>query len=260
MNRLLLLLVAGLLAGPLSLWADSPLLRAQTRLHELGFYTGPLDGKETALFRQALRRYQLHQGLSPSETLDTATQEALAKEEPPAVEESDHDFLRQNPAPAPSPTPAPVIPPAPAPPPRTPPPSAPAPGRPPSSASSEGYRTFFASTPFERAPGSVQRDTLRRIQRLLRQRGLFRGAESGLPDVATRDALLRFQALERLGRTGRGDFDTLERLNLLPVPGVPFVPLDGEPPRPPQGGPIYRGRLPEEAPTVPGAVRGIPLD
>jgi hypothetical protein len=61
--------------------ADGPeaelLRRVEIQLKELGFYFGPLDGKETPVLAGAIRRYQIRQGLEVTGKLNAQTVEAL---------------------------------------------------------------------------------------------------------------------------------------------------------------------------------------
>ncbi|EDY18806.1 Peptidoglycan-binding domain 1 protein [Chthoniobacter flavus Ellin428] len=138
----------------------------------------------------------------------------------PSVEQSDKDFLQReenkvrnrdrtaadysDPGPQPS---------APPPPPRS--PAVVAPPAP-LDAPSADFPVLFAGTPFANAPVTVQRDTLRRAQGVLAERGYYRDVIDGLPGPATEEALLGYQRSERLTLTGRLDMDTLNDLRLLP--------------------------------------------
>lgn len=152
---------------------------------------------------------------------------ATAKNQPPAdlrrdpaVEQSDKDFLRKeenrdrnrnrtasdysdpgpnySAPPPPPPSPSVIAPPAPL------------------DAPSADFPVLFAGTPFANAPVGVQRDTLRRAQGMLADRGYYRDVIDGLPGPATEEALLTYQRSERLTLTGRLDMDTLNDLRLLP--------------------------------------------
>lgn len=156
---------------------------------------------------------------------------ATAKAQPPmdlrrdsTVEQSDRDFLNREEAgdrnrdrtaggyhgPDQQPSPSYSAPP--------PPPSGPSVIAPPAplDAPSADFPVLFAGTPFANAPINVQRDTLRRAQGVLADRGYYRDVIDGLPGPATEEALLTYQRYARLTLTGRLDMDTLNDLRLLP--------------------------------------------
>ena len=200
--------------------ADDAVRSAQTLLKSAGYYSGEATGELSAETKAALRRYQIRNQLEPTGELTPETVAALNQE---GAQES---------APA-----APVAPPiatsTPYSPPAPPPPAAvvrqePAPD----------YRALYARTPYLNAPPEVQRETLRKAQAILAQRGLYEGPVNGFPSPQTEEALLRFQATRELPRTGALDIDTLAELHLLPVSR-------------------HRVQLGERPG---GAVRGVPLD
>jgi hypothetical protein len=54
--------------------------RAQIALRDQGFFTGPIDGIEGPLTRDALARYQERNGLQRTAQLDAATRDSLASQ------------------------------------------------------------------------------------------------------------------------------------------------------------------------------------
>ncbi|MEI6560675.1 MAG: peptidoglycan-binding domain-containing protein [Verrucomicrobiota bacterium] len=210
-----------------SLHADDSVRSAQTILQSAGYYTGSVDGELNAETKAALRRYQIRNQLVPSGELTAETVAALNKE--------GQSVAAATPAPQPTAVAPTLPPPAPAPPHAV-------QGVPISE--SAAYDKIFARTPSEKAAVENQAQTLRKAQILLAERGLFRGVTDGRPGPETEEALLRFQALRELPRTGRLDIDTLAELHLLPV------------------GKLQRHEVrPPYEPQVPrGAVRGVPLD
>jgi peptidoglycan hydrolase-like protein with peptidoglycan-binding domain len=202
--------------------ADDVVRSAQTILKSAGYYSGEATGELSADTKAALRRYQIRNQLEPTGELTPETVAALNREGAP----------ESAPAPA-APVPPPVATPTPYSQPAPPPPAAvvrqePAPD----------YRALYARTPYLNAPPEVQRETLRKAQAILAQRGFYDGPVNGFPSPQTEEALLRFQSSRELPRTGALDIDTLAELHLLPVSRRPI-------------------RL-EERPS--GAVRGVPVD
>ncbi|MEI6349887.1 MAG: peptidoglycan-binding domain-containing protein [Verrucomicrobiota bacterium] len=243
--------------------ADESLRSAQESLKTLGFYTGPVTGEMNADTKGALRRYQVHNGLEATGELTAETVSSLAKSnEAPSPEtvrpQGSAPITPSEGAPEPKPAaPAPAV--APNPPVARGPADSTAPKsdreflrsdrgaapavpsrsvEPPSAVSDPAYAGLFARTPFGSAPAEVQRDTTRRAQASLAQRGLFDDPVTGVPGPALEEALLRYQSSRKLPLTGRLDMDTLAALHLLPTYRGPAGPV----------------RRPD------GAVRGIPLD
>lgn len=229
--------------------ADDSVRSAQVILQQDGYYTGPTDGTFNADTKAAVRRYQIRNQLEPSGELTPETIAALNKEggnaQPAAPAPSVAAPVPQPPAPAPElPLPPPPVPNSP--------PGAvqgipvPPPGQP--ALVDPAYATIFARTPYERAPADIQFSTLRKAQKILAERGIFQGVVDGQPGPATEEALLRYQSLKHLPRTGRLDIDTLAELHLMPISKLPrprVAPAPYEPPIPP---------------TPRGAVRGVPVD
>lgn len=264
MKRSLLVLAFFGLAA-FSVHADEAVLSAQRSLKELGFYRGAEDGTVNVLFKGALRRFQIHRGLTPTGELDAATQaamqEAASESSAPAtgpaptasappreeatgeddsvsgeMQRSDRDFLNQGRAPAAPSQPAPSVsrpveprsmPPAPA-------------GPPPAYG---GYGDLFRGTPYHNAPPPVQQSTLLAAQKVMARQRLYQGPLDGVPGVRTIAAIDAYQRNHRLRRSGRLDLETLAVMRLLPVAGVPVGDRRGGGPPPPRR-----------------AVRGIPLD
>lgn len=262
MKRSLLVLAFFGLAA-FSVHADEAVLSAQRSLKELGFYRGAEDGTVNVLFKGALRRFQIHRGLTPTGELDAATKAAMqeAASEPPApatapaptapaqeettrgddsvsgeVQRSDRDFLNQGSAPA-----APPQPPPPASRPVEPRPMPPAPAGPPPGYG--GYGDLFRGTPYHNAPPPVQQSTLLAAQKVMARQRLYQGPLDGVPGVRTAAAIDAYQRNHRLRRSGRLDLETLAVMRLLPVAGVPVDDRRRGGPPPPRR-----------------AVRGIPLD
>lgn len=230
------LLVCGLLlsAGVPRARADDTLRKAQQALREQGFYYGAVDGSPGDETTQAVRRYQIRNGLAVTGQLNDETLKSIAKTGAAPNPSAADDRRYAN-----SPSPAPAIdeeedddPPAP---PR---PAAPA-ARPdlrvaPGAARpSSLLMDLFAGTPYEFAPPPVQTDLLRRAQFRLLRSGFYGGEPDGVPGEATTSALSEFQSAHGMRRSGRLTPETLAALRLE---------APRQPPRlAPRG--VYEGRV-----------------
>ncbi len=264
-TRFLRTAILGLLlgtAGAGQARADEALRHIQQSLRDQGFYYGPIDGSPGDETTQALRRYQIRNGLAVTGQLNDETRRSIDRTggstggnvsngngsvdsgTPPPLSTPKPATIRRTPPTAyATPTPAPAY---------RPPPTQPRPdsddqedmappsrqagnirpdlrvrpdessagggngipreGIPPSATLSE----LFASTPYEFAPPPVQADVLRRAQAFLGRGGFYDGRASGAPGPSTTDALLNYQEVNRLRRTGRLDVGTLGTMRLLP--------------------------------------------
>lgn len=254
-------LAAGFLAGTLvgTVRADDNLRRYQQSLRSQGFYYGPIDGNPGDETTQALRRYQIRNGLAVTGQLDEETRRAIDRG-------GDDSSAQSTPGPLATPAPPPRsrVPPPPPPPINTPPPpplnlrrdnpnddrannrnipqrdDAPD-GRPPRIAPSAALTNYFGGTPYEFAPPPVQADTVRRAQRLLARFGFYDGDLDGRPSHDMAEAVSNFQEVRRLRRSGRLDNATLTELRLMPD-----RPRNGPPRRDDDGdgrGRVYDGRV-----------------
>lgn len=244
------LLVCGLLL-PMGLpraHADEALRKAQEALHDQGFYYGTVDGSPGDETTQAVRRYQIRNGLAVTGQLNDETLRSIAKTAPasakapePSVADNRRNANAARPAPAPPRLPAPAAingdddadddgPPA-----QRPAPSRPdlrvAPGavRP-----SSSLMDLFAGTPYEFAPPPVQADLLRRAQFRLLRSGFYGGEPDGVPGESTSSALTEFQSANGMRRTGRLTPETLAALRLEPTPRRPTRSVPGG---------VYDGRM-----------------
>lgn len=227
--------------------ADDTTRRAQQALRDGGFYYGPVDGTSGDETTQAVRRYQIRNGLAVSGQLNAETLRSLGINAPPPPDATGPRQPRPLPTPSrdeptppplvkptPNPTPAPTPPrtitsrpatPVPTPTPRPTPLASTTTNRPDLRAAplppgaqvpSAPLTGFFARTPYEFAPPAVQADVLRRAQRALGRGGFYDGLVDGQPNRGTVAALGEFQGAYRLGRTGRLDVPTLRVLRLMP--------------------------------------------
>jgi hypothetical protein len=190
----------------------------------------------------------LNLGSKSPNTLEAAPPQPQAQpqptEPPNGVVQSDHDFLKQEPAATPEPAPVDegAVPPAAQP---VEPQEPQQPQEPPQQAY-EGqslpadYARFFRKTPYETAPPVVQRSTVQRAQTRLGREGFYRGIADGELGDTFKRALVAYQRDAELAPSGRLDLDTLAAMDLLPrrqvvirppLPPVPFF----------YGGPVYRG-------------------
>ncbi len=198
--------------------------RAEAQLKELGFYSGPVDGKETPALAGAIRRYQIRQGLEVTGKLSRETVEALGLEGSPA-EGGPGQPVRE-------PLREPVLGAVPVPPEadrpavkaeRVPQPGAgvgAAGGAPrrtyPALDPREEYGRILAGTPYERAPLEVQALVVHRAQDILSQRGFYRGNLHGAVTPELGEAVLGYQRSRGLELSGCLDLKTLQRMEMLP--------------------------------------------
>ena len=232
-----------LAVGVPRLRADEALRKAQQALHDQGFYYGSIDGAPGDETTQAVRRYQIRNGLAVTGQLNDETLKSIAKTGAPSTARLQEDRrLAGEPPPPPLAPPPPMIngndeePPAP--PPRRPARSElrPVPDERPASAPravrpSEALMSLFAGTPYEFAPPPVQADLLRRAQLRLMRSGFYGGDANGVPGEATFAALSEFQSANGMRRTGRLNAETLAALRI--GPSRPPAPLPG----------VYEGRV-----------------
>lgn len=264
---------------PLLLPADDDTKQVQQALKTQGFYYGDVDGAPSEETTEAIRRFQIRNGLLVTGKPDNETRKALVTggeattpSQSPAVEPPG---IPQSPAAA-----QPLLPPSEIQVPTARPPSAkrpdlradpsqtaPAPRNPGSSipdasvtdgtTSYRGGSSIFNGGPFAGAPPFVQTSVLGQTQALLSREGFYNGPVDGLPGQRTAEALLAYQAAYGLPRSGRLDANTVRALGIAPVaearaprPSRPARPRYYEPPAPrQQGSGAYEGRIvPETGP------------
>lgn len=217
------LLVVFLFAASLAVaQADQKISEAQQSLKDQGYFYGDVNGEKNTETTDAVRRYQIRNGLSVTGDLDDQTLAAIRKTG--TAEES----VTAAPAPSVASAPKPVRPidnaqnRAPAgvglepQPPAVVPAGPPAPdgvydGRP----VVEG-NDVFARTPYETAPPAMQRKVIMDAQRTLSEHGLFKSPVDGLFSPNLEFSLRAYQARVGLRPTGRLDLETLAALELLP--------------------------------------------
>ncbi len=261
--------------------ADDVLRHVQQELRDQGFYYGTIDGSPGDETTQAIRRYQIRNGLAVSGQLDDATRKSIertessvsktstaAKNHPTASSDEDRQYIDSTPPPlnrnagGNDDSAAPILRVAPHPAPETdtqddaqPRPTGPVNRRPdlrvqsPDGAVPPGavepspaLTGMFAGTPFEFAPPPVQADVLRRAQGALLRDGFYDGAADGVPGPRTSEALSNLQQVSHVRATGRLDMQTLAILRLLPRGEPGPHRYYGPGPIPGPGG-VYEGRI-----------------
>lgn len=201
--------------------ADQKIAEAQQSLKDQGYFYGDVNGEKNTETSDAVRRYQIRNGLSVTGDLDDQTLAAIQKTK--AAEES----ATVTPAPSVASTLKPVPPrdevqnPAPAAGEQEPPPPAP-----PSPRVPDGVydgrpvverNDVFARTPYEASPPAVQRRVIMDAQRTLLERGLFKYPPDGVFSPNMEFSLRAYQTRVGLRPTGRLDLETLAALQLLPA-------------------------------------------
>lgn len=200
--------------------ADQKISEAQQSLKDQGYFYGDVNGEKNTETSDAVRRYQIRNGLSVTGDLDDQTLAAIRKTG--AAEES----ASLAPAPSVASTAKPVPPreavenrspaaeeaeqpPAPPASPRT--PDGVYDGRP-----VVERNDAFSRTPYETSPPEVQRKVIMDAQRTLSERGLFKSPVDGVFSPELEFSLRAYQARVGLPPTGRLDLETLAALELLP--------------------------------------------
>ncbi len=240
---------------PLLCRADQQIAEAQKNLKDLGFYYGDSTGEKNTETNDAVRRYQIRNGLSITGELNDETIQALKKAaaaeaaaaaaspsiaappraQPPAnnteapmtnAEPPDNNVPRQ----PFSAQPGQPFPPQPGQ------PSQPGLGQPfpvpPGGNVPEVYdgravppaTGSFAGTPYQSAPPEVQRRVVMEAQRILAGIGLYKHPMDGNFGPDLEFSLRAYQARVHLHPTGRLDLETLAALELLPGPRHRFYP------------------------------------
>jgi peptidoglycan hydrolase-like protein with peptidoglycan-binding domain len=219
MKNLLIVFLA--LTSLASARADQKIADAQQSLKDQGYFYGDVNGEKNTETSDAVRRYQIRNGLSVTGDLDDQTLAAIrktgaaeasatvapapsvagnAKPIPPSREDV------ENPAPTAEEPQQPVAPPAL---PQT--PDGVYEGRPVAE-----QNDLFARTPYETAPPPVQRKVIMDAQRTLAERGLFKYPADGVFSPDLEFSLRAYQTRVGLRPSGRLDLETLAALELLP--------------------------------------------
>jgi peptidoglycan hydrolase-like protein with peptidoglycan-binding domain len=200
--------------------ADQKISEAQQSLKDQGYFYGDVNGEKNTETSDAVRRYQIRNGLSVTGELDDQTLAAIRKTG--AAEESG----AVAPAPSVASTSKPVSPDANV---QNQAPAAVEPEQPsaapPAPRAPDGVydgrpvverNDLFARTPYEASPPAVQRKVIMDAQRTLLERGLFKSPVDGVFSPALEFSLRAYQARVGLRPTGRLDLETLAALELLP--------------------------------------------
>jgi peptidoglycan hydrolase-like protein with peptidoglycan-binding domain len=237
-----------LLASLATLRADEAIAKAQQALKDQGFYYGEVTGEKNTATGDAIRRYQIRNGLAITGELNDETVHSLqsnaaasasttarAPAPSPPSPSTDTSDLRDDSAQAGAPTRLAPIQPFAQPPPER---QTDAPNPDVFVPSPNG---LFAGTPYESAPPEIQRKVILDAQQLLARRGLFKNEIDGSYGSALEFSLRAYQSRIGLAPTGRLDLETLAALELLPGAQMPvFVPRRGRR-GPPIGEPPVRG-------------------
>jgi peptidoglycan hydrolase-like protein with peptidoglycan-binding domain len=244
-------LLAGviLFAFVVSLQADEAVANAQNILKDQGFYYGEVTGQKDAVTTDAIRRYQIRNGLQINGELNDETLRSLkntaskgssssvaggpssAPESSATPDTSDLHVESGRGTPSDHSTPVPPNE-------SSSPDQAPETVRPHDVVPSQSG--IFAGTPYESSPTEVQRKVISDAQELLARRGLFRDRPDGFYGPSLEFSLRAYQARVGLRQTGRLDLETLAALELLPGAHTPvYTRRRGLPPpslRPPVRG------------------------
>jgi peptidoglycan hydrolase-like protein with peptidoglycan-binding domain len=201
--------------------ADQKIADAQQSLKDQGFYYGDVNGEKNTETSDAVRRYQIRNGLSVTGDLDDKTLESIRKTG--AADES----AAAAPAPSVASDAKPVSPQREDDDNRAPPAEEPQQPVPPASPQTpdgvyEGRpvverNDLFARTPYETAPPAAQRKVIMDAQRTLAERGLFKYPADGIFSQNLEFSLRAYQTRVGLRPSGRLDLETLAALELLPA-------------------------------------------
>jgi peptidoglycan hydrolase-like protein with peptidoglycan-binding domain len=216
------------LASFITIRADETIAKAQQVLKDQGFYYGEVTGEKNTATNDAIRRYQIRNGLQITgelndETLRSLKSNASASTQPVAPNtpspSADTSDLRDEAARAPATTRSGPVQPF----------GAPSPDRqtvvPNPDTVAPPVNGSFVGTPYESAPPEVQRKVIVDAQKLLTRRGLFKNEIDGAYGPALEFSLRAFQSRVGLATTGRLDLETLAALGLLPGAQMPvFTP------------------------------------
>jgi peptidoglycan hydrolase-like protein with peptidoglycan-binding domain len=200
--------------------ADQKITEAQQSLKDQGYFYGDVNGEKNTETTDAVRRYQIRNGLSVTGDLDDQTLAAIRKtgaaDESAAVVPAPSVANAAKPVPpndnVPNRAPAEVEPQQPSAAPAVPQaPNGVYDGRP-----VVERNDLFARTPYETSPPGVQRRVIMDAQRTLFERGLFKSPPDGVFSPDLEFSLRAYQARVGLSPTGRLDLETLAALELLP--------------------------------------------
>ena len=182
--RLLFLLAAIFLVVIPPALADQVVATTQTRLKQLGYYDGRVDGEMGSGTSAAIRRFQLANKLPVNGELTETTLRALNVSTPPVT----RSVTRTTTRPVPPPQPPPPI--------------------------YVQLADLYVGGPLLNAGPQVQVATLRRAQANLRTLGYYGGPIDGNPSPQFSTALKRYQKDAGFRANGRLDKTTLRALNL----------------------------------------------
>ena len=228
--------------------ADEMIAKAQQALKDQGFYYGEVTGEKNTATNDAIRRYQIRNGLQITGELNDETLRSLQSSASATPSPSDRSVARTVPSPNADTSdlrdesaradagtrPVPVQP-------FNQPPSEGQPEVPNAGAVVPSPNGLFAATPYESAPPEVQRKVIADAQKRLARRGLFKNEIDGSYGPALEFSLRAYQSRVGLPTTGRLDLETLAALQLLPGPQMPVWAPNRRWRGPPSEGPPVRG-------------------
>lgn len=234
------------LASSAIIRADDAMAKVQQALKDQGFYYGEITGEKNTATNDAIRRYQIRNGLQITGELNDETLRSIqssASASPSTADRptaptvvspnSDTSDLRdESPRTGAGGRSVPVQPFEQAPSDRQ--TDAPNPG-----VFAPSPNGLFAGTPYEMAPPDVQRRIIIDAQRRLARRGLFTNEIDGSFGPALEFSLRAYQSRVGLATSGRLDLETLAALKLLSGSDMPVrVPNRGWRERPVEQPPV----------------------
>jgi peptidoglycan hydrolase-like protein with peptidoglycan-binding domain len=157
--------------------ADEVVFGVQTKLKQLGYYDGVVDGQMGSQTAAAIRRFQIAQRLKVTGELNSQTLRRLGVAVP-----------RRSPLRRPSPAPPAYV----------------------------DLATIFKGGPFISIGPETQITVIRQAQKNLQLLGYYRGPIDGLPSRTLVASLKAWQRSAGFRQTGRFDENTLKGLALMP--------------------------------------------
>lgn len=148
---------------------------AQTKLKTAGLYNGEADGRYNKDLRTAIRNYQTANGLKRKGSLNRATLEKMEIE----LSESQMEM----------------------------------PVNPSDMASEKSDNTDKTDKP-KRTIFRATKEQIMEVQKMLKEKGLYKGEETGKLDPATRSAIREWQAQNNINKTGTLNKETLEAMKI----------------------------------------------
>src|SRR3989442_723144 len=204
-----------ILASLATIRADDTIAKVQQALKDQGFYYGEVTGEKNTATNDAIRRYQIRNGLQITGELNDETLRSLQSSASATPSPSDRSVARTVPSPNadasdlrdesartdPGTRSVPVQP-------FNQPPSEGQPEVPNAGVMAPSPNGLFAATPYESAPPEVQRRVIADAQKRLARRGLFKNEIDGSYGPALEFSLRAYQSRVGLPTSGRLDLET----------------------------------------------------